>query len=553
MDSIYSCAERTIVWFGPIRDGIQVNTVWALHELRKASKADVSKARDIITNKYGMPWSNQSRSRLVFSIRSVQNIFDHPWWSRIWVAQEIGLAKRVVALIGARPILWSEVRGAIKTVLECCKLVDWAMTSKGRHLSWETILFRNVQRAAELAKLGPGEGRENKQCLYDLLHNFQSLQASNLRDRVYGLMGLATDYHILDIKPNYSTPLHMVSRVAMKNLLLQTQKLLPLALAVGVEHDTYSGAASWGLKLLHRSQPKSSLAVLRSQFASDHQKWTSQQKLRFRTSKFYGWPAIEFSEDYQQLTIAGYAIDTILVMDSNLKLGAKDQADAQINWLPILKLKQYLPTLSGWIQHSKNADTLIPPFQSPPSPKNVDDLILPFHPPLDIALESYHQSQEMPAKGSKTTDSLIKVFETTLCLGMLSPTCSEKDIQQRIHTTLRSHRIAITARGSVVLVPNNSQPNDMICIFPRGDLPLVLRNVSKRSMREYDSAAFFSAVHSNMRKKSNGNSDLNGIKWGFQALKSLKGNDKDDFHLVGEAYCKTYLSTRFVRTPSNQI
>jgi hypothetical protein len=529
MDSIYSRAERTIVWFGPIRDGIQFNTIWALHELRGASEATVFKSRDNIAERYGMSWSNQGRSSLELSVRIVQDIFAHPWWSRTWVAQEIGLAKRVIALIGARSILWSDVRGAIKNLLACCELVEWARTSKGRCLSWETTIFHNVQRAAVLAGLGPGEGRKNRQRLYELLLDFQSQQTSNLRDRVYGLMGLATDYRTLDFKPDYSTPLHMVSRMAMRNLLLQNQNLLPLTLAMSTERDAYRGAASWGLRLSHRSQPKNSLAALRNQFAAENQKWAPLQKLRFHAGELNKSPLIDFSTDFQHLTITGYGVDTILVIGSNLELGAKNQTEARIKWLPILRLKQYLPIFSGWLQDPKDVSTLKPPSGWSP---------------INPTMEGYHQPQNIPMKQPQNRDPLLEVFETTFCLGMLSPTCSEKDIHQRIDTTLQSHRIAITANNLVVLVPIEAQPNDMICIFPGGDIPLVLRKVrSKNPVREYDKNAFFSALHSNRIGKFKGDLGLNEMNWGFKTLESLKGNDEDDFHLVGEVYCKTRLST----------
>jgi hypothetical protein len=85
---------------------------------------------------------------------------------------------------------------------------------------------------------------------------------------------------------------------------------------------------------------------------------------------------------------------------------------------------------------------------------------------------------------------------------MLSPICIEKDIERHIDTTLRSHRIAITASKLVVLVLIEAQLNDLICILPGADLPLVLRKAgNKIPAREYHREAFFSAINSNMRGK----------------------------------------------------
>ena len=157
----------------------------------------------------------------------------------------------------------------------------------------------------------------------------------------------------------------MVSRMAMRSLLLQNQNLLPLVLAMGVKRDVYQGAASWGLRLSHLSQPKSSLAVLRNQFASENQKWTPLQKLRFHAGELNQSPVIDFSRDLKTLVFTGYAIDTVLVMDSTINLEPKDHMEARVNWLPILRLKKYLPKLSDWVRNTKDASSLIPPNTKP--------------------------------------------------------------------------------------------------------------------------------------------------------------------------------------------
>ena len=126
---------------------------------------------------------------------------------------------------------------------------------------------------------------------------------------------------------------------------------------------------------------------------------------------------------------------------------------------------------------------------------------------------------------------------------MLSPTCSENDIEQRINTTLKSHRIAITASNLVILVPIEAQPNDLICVLPGGDLPIVLRKAGNTiQAREYHKGAFFAAVYSKMKVTPTEVPGIKEMNWGFQTLESLKGNERDDFHLVGEAYSQTGLS-----------
>jgi len=125
---------------------------------------------------------------------------------------------------------------------------------------------------------------------------------------------------------------------------------------------------------------------------------------------------------------------------------------------------------------------------------------------------------------------------------MLPPTCSAKDIGQRIDNTLQSHRISITANKSIALVPADAQTNDLICILPGADLPLVFRKVprtegKKPAVKRYERVAFFSEVNSNMNGKLRGLLRNTDLEWGFETLESLKGDEKDGFYFLGEAYC----------------
>lgn len=215
-------------------------------------------------------------------------------------------------------------------------------------------------------------------------------------------------------------------------------------------------------------------------------------------------------------------------MESASTSSIEDHVEARIRWLPILKLQECLPILSDWTPDPQDASILIPPAE-PPSATN------------DF------QPSHVGKKPTGDKDRFVELFERTCCLGMLSTTCTAKDIEQRINVTLQSHRICITAGGSIALVPAGAKPDDLICVLPGADLPLVFRKVQKTkgtepSAKEYDTQAYFWILNSNINGKLKGLLRDADLEWGFKTLDSVKGVEEDEFYFVGEAYCKTSLS-----------
>jgi hypothetical protein len=129
MDFIYSRAQRVIVWLG--------------HPISK------------------IPFKDHQRSSSV----DVDYLRNHPYWSRLWILQEIGLAH--------------EVKVCLNT-----GMYDWA--------SFEfNIMYLARDQAQKVFTLR--ENRHQLHRLEQLIENFQDVECAEPRDKIFGFLDLVDD------------------------------------------------------------------------------------------------------------------------------------------------------------------------------------------------------------------------------------------------------------------------------------------------------------------------------------------------------------------------
>ncbi len=127
-------------------------------------------------------------------LRGLQTFIEIPWWRRIWVVQEVLLSKEARILWGPISIPWSTVTNAAANFLNhqesCCQRLaayiaadDWAILSK-----YWTVVHEIEYQRVRLSEVGFQ--------LTTLLKVFGSRLATDPRDKIYGLLGLVTDWDV---------------------------------------------------------------------------------------------------------------------------------------------------------------------------------------------------------------------------------------------------------------------------------------------------------------------------------------------------------------------
>lgn len=130
-----------------------------------------------------------------------------PLWSRIWVMQELALAPRVLLVAGFDTMEWD----SIADFLGDAPYLD------AFHLSWShNSLLPATLHTFERAQVVQHQRDLARDCaegkavstLMDVLGRFKFADATDPRDKIYGLLGLVSEQYT--VKVNYSRPWHLV-------------------------------------------------------------------------------------------------------------------------------------------------------------------------------------------------------------------------------------------------------------------------------------------------------------------------------------------------------
>ncbi|KAI1429990.1 heterokaryon incompatibility protein-domain-containing protein [Xylaria sp. FL1777] len=163
MGEVYSKAERAVIWLGPERDE-------------------------------NVPYSQQE-------VQAIKALFARNWFKRLWVRQEVILAKSSVVIAGNHQVSWMHFVSAAAFMDSFIRL-----RNRGKY---DIDFGRSVFNVFELGCLVTYQG------VLDIMHACRACECSDDRDRIYALLGLLSVHHTFIIQPDYSKPIKKVYRDLM--------------------------------------------------------------------------------------------------------------------------------------------------------------------------------------------------------------------------------------------------------------------------------------------------------------------------------------------------
>ncbi|TDZ34324.1 Heterokaryon incompatibility protein 6, OR allele [Colletotrichum spinosum] len=228
------------IWSDPDRDQIQSDTEW---------------------EKTGLPDPDTEYGHAIW--QNLASFWTQDWYFRTWVLQEVVLPPKVVVLYGETAIsldaiteFWSLARQhGLPRVLRIGKYAD--MFSKVLHLS-PVSSFESLRKRREKSKATSGNDAMNDQSgampqkeaiaapsLLELLVMSRNNLATDPRDKVYGLLGLANDAVAQAIVPDYSpanTTAQVFTEVASE--MVKAGEIVDFLQHAGLDQDI-PGLPSW--------------------------------------------------------------------------------------------------------------------------------------------------------------------------------------------------------------------------------------------------------------------------------------------------------------------
>ncbi|KAK4034661.1 heterokaryon incompatibility protein-domain-containing protein [Parachaetomium inaequale] len=194
MSRIYRVAEQVLIWLGPEHDGGALHAVRELGVLFREQVTEVEggwgRVEGFVKTVVGFSITNTDadgdgeggrKGRVGFDFEAIWRLFrGRPWWRRVWIIQEVVLARKAVVLCGADP-------GAGVTSVPWEDVSEY-MDGVGMPLL-DTIIWTSFGTSADSA-----------------------IQATDPRDRIYGLLGMMRERDRRRIPVEYS-PEMTINRV----------------------------------------------------------------------------------------------------------------------------------------------------------------------------------------------------------------------------------------------------------------------------------------------------------------------------------------------------
>lgn len=173
MFAIYRIAREVVVWLG--QEIGPVDEIEALHKLVEHTKNPGRGSKD------------KQIAPTPAALAGLERLLKQSYWSRVWIIQEIAAARRT-------NIVWGPYTFELRPLETLVRDHDQEIkkTKDEPQLAQQVLSVRAVCRA------------QQKPRLMEILELTSASETSVLRDKVYGLLGLASDWADFVQEPNYA-------------------------------------------------------------------------------------------------------------------------------------------------------------------------------------------------------------------------------------------------------------------------------------------------------------------------------------------------------------
>ncbi|KAE8454218.1 hypothetical protein EG329_005143 [Mollisiaceae sp. DMI_Dod_QoI] len=169
MSSIYKEAEQVVIWLG---EGTEESDS-LMDSMRRVQEHSVKVNGD--WRGLWRLWMLPRPEQIATWRKGMESMLDHPWFRRVWIVQEVANARVAIIFCGKKSVsaqIFSQIPSLIRLQpkLHCQAILD-IMPGLSRKESWW------------------GQNRN----LHTLLRMFRQSQATEERDIIYALLGIASD------------------------------------------------------------------------------------------------------------------------------------------------------------------------------------------------------------------------------------------------------------------------------------------------------------------------------------------------------------------------
>ena len=224
MRQIYSYATVVLAWLGPAADNSDVAMQWIEQfgrrsaelgigtkpelQLRRLLERIESNSKDFIGTTLNGFIEDLKEHLLPTHLDHIQLIqalckfLQRAYWSRIWVVQEVAVGSNTLFVCGTRMVSENALHHALR-LLRNFRLHHLLKSGQDVRLipsEGDSILSIDPSRPINLLKIR--RAVEPSPLIY-LMRSLRHFQATDPRDKVFALLGIASDSQVLGLRPDY--------------------------------------------------------------------------------------------------------------------------------------------------------------------------------------------------------------------------------------------------------------------------------------------------------------------------------------------------------------
>lgn len=425
MHQIYSHASTVFISLGQAYSGSDaVIDFIELHGTHRGLHFDK------VTQAHGVGFESEA-----FQL-SLLKFFYLPWWTRIWTAQEWGLAKHAVFLCGQRMLNGHHLQFFAQNSFAhdaCCatnkQFSKYAVDGRSVHAGLQKAALVRAQDVFQ------GWGYRG---FIDVLAAFQYRQCFNPRDKVFGLLGLAPESFRSKIALDYNRSPKEVYTDVVLAAIAETGNLNVLSYIYGRRTENLD---------LPSFVPDFTAAV--------QERWVPNYLSRcFVTLDYYN------------------ACNSSML---DLKLLGTNEATTSAIILDVIQSTAQSPFDASWVDKLYEYRGIAGLDAACPS-RGCDDMGSFWRTLCGGIYYDYRGASWFRPVANSDYTSYAK-WQTWIEGGM-APELEDKDVldfNRVFSTTIAGRKMATTIDGSLVLVPWHTCAGDAVAIFPGGRVPYILR------------------------------------------------------------------------------
>jgi hypothetical protein len=224
MRRIYQKANQVVIWLGPAsnRGDVAVRFLKLVFD-NCPRGGEIEWFKNLMkTNDLSAEW------------KAMAGFLGRAWWNRIWIVQEIVLAKEALVLCGTASMTWTQLEYSLHYTSNLLDELKTNVQDNG-----ENAKIRDCAR--KIARLTTIRRQKDNLNIVNVFDNVGGNDCTDKRDKIYGLLGIIPDADLVCPRPNYDLSVEEVHRRAFGNLATETENLDFLSLIVNRPPNTRGG------------------------------------------------------------------------------------------------------------------------------------------------------------------------------------------------------------------------------------------------------------------------------------------------------------------------